>query len=93
MGNKKRQGPTLGARFTEPGVRFIRVSIRKERSRLHWLGSFEISHTTRGIFFQKQKRFLCCIYTALFKYIKNATSTWSVNFLLFSSLNLLMDKR
>lgn len=30
-GGKKMQGPTLGARFTEPGVRFMRVSIRKER--------------------------------------------------------------
>ena len=41
MGNNKRQGPTLGARFTEPGVRFIRVSIRKERSRLYWLDSLK----------------------------------------------------
>ena len=31
MGSKKRQGSTLVARFTEPGVRFIQVSIRKER--------------------------------------------------------------
>lgn len=43
------------------------------------VGQFEISHATRGIFFQKEKRLI--------------PSTWSVNFLLFSSLYLWTNVR
>ena len=61
MGSKKRQGPTLGARFTElVSVLYGCRSVKRESTVL--VGQFEITHTTRGIFFQKEKRFLCCIY-------------------------------
>lgn len=65
MGNNKRQGPTLGARFTEPGVRFIRVSIRKERSRLYWLGSLK-EVIPRGAYSFRNKKGSSVVYILLY---------------------------